>query len=43
LANTCLEIDGERSPMFAVPPTQIKLQASEKLAPGNGSVVVIRA
>ena len=42
LANTCVEINSERSPMFVVLPTQINLQASDKLAAGNGSVVVIR-
>jgi len=42
LADTCVEIDGNRSPMFAVLPTQINLQVSSAVNPGNGSVVVIR-
>ena len=42
LADTCVEIDGNRSPMFAVFPTQINLQVSSEVSPGNRSVVVIR-
>jgi uncharacterized protein (TIGR03437 family) len=42
LANTCLEIDGYRSPMFTVLSNQINAQASDMLAPGESSVVVVR-
>ncbi len=42
LANTCLEINGNRSPMFAVMPTQVNAQISEKVMPGAASAVVIR-
>jgi uncharacterized protein (TIGR03437 family) len=43
LANTCVEINGQRSPIFAVLPTQINLQ-SPTIAPGAPvPVVVIRA
>jgi len=43
LANTCVEINGQRSPLFAVLPTQINLQ-SPTIAPGAPvPVVVIRA
>ena len=42
LANTCVEVNGNRSPIFVVLPTQINLQASSLVSPGNGSVVVIR-
>ncbi len=42
LANTCLEINGERSPLFAVLPTQINAQVSDMVAPGTGNVVVVR-
>lgn len=42
LANTCVEINGQRSPIFAVLPRQINLQASDNLTAGTGSVVVIR-
>jgi uncharacterized protein (TIGR03437 family) len=42
LANTCLEINGNRSPMFAVLPTQVNAQISEKVMPGPASAVVIR-
>ena len=41
LADTCLEINGERSPMFAVLDRQINAQASGNLTPGNADVVVI--
>jgi uncharacterized protein (TIGR03437 family) len=41
LANTCVELNGMRSAMFAVLPTQINAQASDKLKPGSGSLVVI--
>jgi uncharacterized protein (TIGR03437 family) len=42
LENTCVEISGERSPIFAVLPNQINLQASHLLNAGAASVVVIR-
>ena len=42
LAQTCVEIDGERSPLFAVLPTQINGQASHLLQPGQTAVEVIR-
>ena len=42
LASTCVEINGNRSPMFAVLPSQINLQVSSRVNPGNASVVVIR-
>jgi len=42
LAGTCVEIDGERSPLFAVLPTQINGQASDLLQPGQAAVEVIR-
>lgn len=42
LADTCVEINGNRSPMFAVLPTQINLQVSSDVNPGNGAVAVIR-
>ena len=42
LASTCLEVNGTRSPMFAVLSTQINAQASDQLAPGKASVEVIR-
>ena len=42
LANTCVEVNGNRSPIFVVLPTQINLQASSLVSPGIGSVVVIR-
>ena len=42
LADTCVEIDGERSPLFAVPPGQINGQASHLLQPGQAAVEVIR-
>jgi len=42
LAQTCVEIDGERSPLFAVLPTQINGQASHLLQPGQATVEVIR-
>ena len=42
LADTCVEIDGERSPLFAVLPTQINGQASHLLQPGQAAVEVIR-
>ena len=43
LANTCVEINGVRSPMFAVLPTQINAQSSNRLGLGAASVVVIRS
>ena len=42
LADTCLEIDGKRSPMFAVFPTQLNAQAPDDLGMGPVSVEVIR-
>jgi uncharacterized protein (TIGR03437 family) len=42
LADTCVEINGTRSPLFAVLPTQINLQAPSNLGLGPASVVVIR-
>ena len=42
LGGTCVEIDGERSPLFAVLPTQINGQASHLLQPGQAAVEVIR-
>ena len=42
LADTCLEINGDRSRMFAVLNHQINAQASEMLTPGTGEVVVVR-
>ena len=42
LGGTCVEIDGQRSPLFAVLPTQINGQASDLLQPGQASVEVIR-
>ena len=42
LANTCLEIDGERSRMFAALNNQINAQASNLLTPGVADAVVIR-
>ena len=43
LADTCVEIDGERSPLFAVLPGQINGQASHLLQPGQAAVEVIRS
>ena len=42
LAGTCIEIDGQRSPLFAVLPTQINGQASHLLQPGQAAVEVLR-
>ena len=43
LADTCLEINGERSPLFAVLPTQINAQAPTGVKPWqNNRVEVIR-
>ncbi len=42
LADTCLEIDGRRAPLFAVFPTQINAQTPHNLASGAQSVEVIR-
>ena len=42
LANTCLEIDGDRAPLFAVFPTQINAQAPHLLQPTQATVEVIR-
>jgi uncharacterized protein (TIGR03437 family) len=41
LANTCLEVNGVRAPMFAVVPTQVNAQVAGS-ALGASSVVVIR-
>lgn len=43
LADTCVEINGERSPMFVVLPTQINLQSTTNPGLGPAAVVVIRA
>jgi uncharacterized protein (TIGR03437 family) len=43
LADTCVEINNVRSPMFVVLPTQINLQAPTINAAGPVAVVVIRA
>jgi uncharacterized protein (TIGR03437 family) len=43
LADTCVEINGDRAPLFAVLPTQINLQSTTTNAGGPVSVVVIRA
>ena len=42
LGGTCVEIDGQRSPLFAVLPTQINGQASDLLQPGQAAVEIIR-
>ena len=42
LANTCLEIDGDRAPLFAVFPTQINAQAPHLLQPTQATAEVIR-
>ena len=42
LANTCLEIDGDRAPLLAVFPTQINAQAPHLLQPTQATVEVIR-
>ncbi|MEZ5393324.1 MAG: hypothetical protein R2724_10730 [Bryobacterales bacterium] len=42
LGGVCVEIGGHRSPMFAVLPTQLNLQASDQVGLGPQSVVVIR-
>ncbi len=41
LADTCLEIDGQRAPLFAVFSTQINAQAPHDMAPGQVRVQVI--
>jgi uncharacterized protein (TIGR03437 family) len=43
LANTCVEINGERAPIFALFPGQINLQSTRTLGTSPASVVVIRA
>jgi uncharacterized protein (TIGR03437 family) len=43
LANTCVEINGERAPIFALFPGQINLQSTANLGDSPASVVVIRA
>jgi uncharacterized protein (TIGR03437 family) len=42
LNGTCVEINGQRAPLFAVLPGQINLQSLPHLAPGTASAVVIR-
>jgi uncharacterized protein (TIGR03437 family) len=42
LANTCLEVNGHRSAIFAVLPAQINAQISDKVLPGAASAVVLR-
>ena len=42
LGFTCVEMNGDRLPVFAVLATQINAQASHALVPGAASVVVIR-
>ena len=42
LANTCLEIGGFRSPLFAVTPGQVNAQAHHLLTPGLHDVFLIR-
>ncbi len=42
LANTCLEIGGFRSPMFAATPGQVNAQAHHLLTPGLHDVFLIR-
>ena len=42
LANTCLEIDGDQAPLFAVFPTQINAQAPHLLQPTQATAEVIR-
>jgi len=44
LANTCLEINNARAPVFAVLPTQINAQipSPQLVGPGTASVVVVR-
>lgn len=42
LADTCVEINGVRSTMFAVLPTQINLQVDESISPGTAYIVVVR-
>ena len=43
MSGVCVEIGGHRSPMFAVLPGQINLQASDQVGLGPQAVVVIRA
>jgi len=42
MSGVCVEISGNRSPMFAVLPGQLNLQASDQLGPGPHAVTVIR-
>jgi uncharacterized protein (TIGR03437 family) len=42
LANTCLEVNGVRAPLFAVTPGQINFQFPHQLTPGSAAVRVIR-
>ncbi len=42
LADTCLEIAGQRAPLFAVSPSQINAQAPHGLASGRVRVEVVR-
>jgi uncharacterized protein (TIGR03437 family) len=43
LAGVCVEISGQRSPLFAVTPGQLNIQAPGNLQSGPHSVTVIRA
>jgi uncharacterized protein (TIGR03437 family) len=43
LADTCVEINGQRAPLFVVLPTQLNLQSTTNAGLGPASVVVIRA
>ena len=42
LAETCLEIDGRRAPLFIVTPGQINAQAPHDLSPGQTRATVVR-
>ncbi len=42
LANTCVEVNGRRSPIFAVTPNQVNFQADEEVGLGPAMVQVIR-
>lgn len=42
MSGVCVEIGGDRSPMFAVLPTQLNLQAPDQLGLGPQAVTVIR-
>ncbi len=43
MSGVCVEIGGHRSPLFAVLPTQLNLQASDQVGLGPQAVTVIRA